>query len=137
MPQNILYIIQKGRNKMEIKLYHKAVFWEKRFNVEALEIMKSAERAKKFSKHLINDRLQKDKNRQFTLEDILTVLNNHGYIFEVETKNGKVTKTCTRFNFTDNEDLIVVCREGIIITAWTCRKHDIHNTLDTSKYATA
>lgn len=120
-----------------IKLYHKTIFWEKRFNVEALEIMKSAERAKKFSKHLINDRLQKDKNRQFTIEDILTALSNHGYIFEVETKNGKVTKACTRFNFTDNKDLIVVCRESIIITAWTCRKHDIHNTLDISKYATA
>ena len=80
-----------------IKLYHKSVFWEKRFNVEALEIMKSAEHAKMFSKHLINDRLQKDKNRQFTLEDILTALSNHGYIFEVETKNGK--KSMYTFQF--------------------------------------
>ncbi len=120
-----------------IKLYHKSVFWEKRFNVEALEIMKSAERSKHFSKHLINDRLQKDKNRQFTTKDILTALQNHGYIFEVETKNNKVTKCCIRFNFTDNKDLIVVCRENIIVTAWTCRKYDTHKTLDISKYATA
>ena len=120
-----------------IKLYHKAVFWEKRFNIEALEIMKSAERAKHFSKHLINDRLQKNYNRQFTTNDILNALQNHGYIFEVETKNGKVVKSCARFNFSNNRDLIIVCRENIIVTAWTCCKNDKHNTLDISKYATA
>lgn len=119
-----------------IKLYHKSVFWNKRFDIESIELIKSAERAKHFSKHFINDRLNSGlHNRDFTTDDIIQALKQtNGYIFEVETKNGIVTKACIRLNFTIKKDICIVCRHNLIVTAWTCYKDDKHKTLNISKY---
>lgn len=120
-----------------IKLYHKDVFWNKRFDIQAIELIKSAEKKRRFSKHFINDRLNSGLyNRDFTADDILQALkmSEKGYIFEIETSNNYITKACIRLNFTDKKDICIVCRYNLIVTAWTCYKNDRHKTLNTSKY---
>ena len=59
---------------------------------------------------------------------------NKGYLFEVETDNGQITKAVYRVAYNNNYDMCIVVRYRLIVTAWTNKNTDTHTTLDSDKY---
>ena len=118
-------------------LYHKDVFWNKKFDVEAIELIKSVERT---TRHL-QDRIDSgNANRAFNTSGVLKAVDNLKTkksisCFEVETDNNKVVKCCVRTPYNAQKDICLVIRQGVVITAWLCNRNDTHKTLDRSKYA--
>lgn len=114
-------------------LYHRQVSWSERFDKESAELVKTVNH---LSKH-VQERMI---TRNFTFSDIMKVISEVKKMdsiksFEVETDGHKVIKACFRFPYNDKKDIILVCRYGIVVTAWFCSVTDHHKTLDTSKYA--
>ena len=62
------------------------------------------------------------------------------YLFEVETEYNTetrfetITKAVFRTEYNDTKDIVIVVREGIIVTAWLQNKEDKHCTLNLKKY---
>lgn len=54
---------------------------------------------------------------------------------EAEMSGVKLTKLVLRFSYDKTRDVVVVVRDGVLITAWLNDKSDSHGTLDRSKYA--
>ena len=118
-------------------LYHKDVFWNLKFDVEALELIKTASR---LSRHLQEHIASVDERRGFDLTGIEKIINeikkqNSISCFEVEVENGKVTKAVIRVEYNSRKDICIVFRKWVVVTAWLCNKNDNHKTLDKSKYS--
>lgn len=120
-------------------LYHKKVFWDKKFDIDARKIMEKEEYT--FSQHLLkNLRYSKAKRRQITEERLSQILYNirdrkqNYYLYEVEVKNGNVVKAVVRTSYNKEDDISIVYRDKCIVTAWLNEKRDIHTTLDKKKY---
>lgn len=120
-------------------LYHKKVYWDKQFDIDARKIMEKEKYT--FSNHLLkNLRYSKAKRRQITEERLSQILYNirdrkqNYYLYEVEVKNGNVVKACIRTSYDKENDISIVYRDKCIVTAWLNEKQDIHRTLDKKKY---
>lgn len=117
------------------KLYHKEVFWNNRFDKEAMNLVYMAYR---LSFHLKEHLNNPDRKHLYNESDIWGCLerikNDEGYLFEVETSNGKVCKSVYRVKYNDNTDMCIVIRPEMIVTAWVNKHDDKHSTLDTAKY---
>jgi hypothetical protein len=120
-------------------LYHKKVYWDKRFDIDARKIMEKEEYT--FSQHLLkNLRYSKAKRRQITEERLSQILYNirdrkqNYYLYEVEVKNGNVVKAVVRTSYDKEDDISIVYRDKCIVTAWLNEKSDRHFTLDKKKY---
>jgi hypothetical protein len=120
-------------------LYHKKVYWDKQFDVDARKIMEKEEYT--FSQHLLkNLRYSKAKRRQITEERLSQILYNirdrkqNYYLYEVEVKNGNVVKAVVRTSYDKEDDISIVYRDKCIVTAWLNEKSDRHFTLDKKKY---
>ena len=118
-------------------LYHKDVFWNLKFDIEALELIKTANR---LSRHLQEHIASLEEKRGFDLAGIEKIINEikkqeSVSCFEVEVEYGKVTKAVIRVEYNSRKDICLVFRKGIVITAWLCNKNDNHKTLDKSKYS--
>ena len=121
---------------MEIKLYHKDVFWLDSFNSQSLTLIKSA---KRLSNHLwehIDNSTQKRYN--IDVAKLYLILNSidesNCYPFEVEVEDGKVVKCVIRLRYDDKRDVSIVVRDGFVVTAWVNSNMDKHASLDRSKY---
>lgn len=120
-------------------LYHKKVYWDKQFDIDARKIMEKEKYT--FSNHLLkNLRYSKAKRRQITEERLSQILYNirdrkqNYYLYEVEVKNGNVVKACIRTSYDKENDISIVYRDKCIVTAWLNEKLDRHFTLDKKKY---
>ena len=117
------------------KLYHKDVFWNNNFENESKKLVNSV---KYISFHLKEHLKNLDKKHIYKMSDIWNCLNkikqNQGYLFEVETENGKVIKSVYRVTLNNEYDLCLVIRYSKIITAWLNKTNDIHKTLNINKY---
>ena len=120
-------------------LYHKKVYWDKQFDVDARKIMEKEKYT--FSNHLLkNLRYSKAKRRQITEERLSQILYNirdrkqNYYLYEVEVKNGNVVKAVVRTSYDKENDISIVYRNECIVTAWLNEKGDRHFTLDKKKY---
>ena len=120
-------------------LYHKKVYWDKQFDVDARKIMEKEKYT--FSNHLLkNLRYSKAKRRQITEERLSQILYNirdrkqNYYLYEVEVKNGNVVKAVVRTSYDKENDISIVYRNECIVTAWLNEKNDRHLTLDKKKY---
>lgn len=120
-------------------LYHKKVFWNKQFDIDARKIMEKEKYT--FSNHLLkNLRYSKAKRRQITEERLSQILYNirdrkqNYYLYEVEVKNGNVVKAVVRTSYDKEDDISIVYRDKCIVTAWLNEKGDRHFTLDKKKY---
>lgn len=117
------------------KLYHKEVFWKKEFDTESINLVESVNR---LSFHLQNHLNNPDIKHKYSERDIWNCLNkikqNKGYLFEVETDNGQITKAVYRVAYNNNYDMCIVVRYRFIVTAWTNKNTDTHTTLDSDKY---
>ena len=120
-------------------LYHKKVYWDKQFNIDARKIMEKEKYT--FSNHLLkNLRYSKAKRRQITEERLSQILYNirdrkqNYYLYEVEVENGNVVKAVVRTSYDKEDDISIVYRNECIVTAWLNEKSDRHFTLDKKKY---
>lgn len=120
-------------------LYHKKVYWDKKFDVDARKLMEKEEYT--FSQHLLtNLRYSKAKRRQITEERLSQILYNirdrkqNYYLYEVEVENGNVVKAVVRTSYDKEDDISIVYRNKCIVTAWLNEKVDTHMTLDKKKY---
>lgn len=117
-------------------LYHRNVFWKKNFDIESVELIKSANR---FSRHLqeyFNDTSEK---RNFNADDIMRIVDRLKTFdtikaFEVETDGHHLQKCVVRCGFNSRKDICLVFRKGLVVTAWLCNRDDNHKTLDKSRY---
>lgn len=123
---------------MNIKdgLYHKEIYWHSCFDNQAHNFL-MGELA--LSRHL-KDAIYNDvrANKRFSKGTILKSrkrLSNEIYKpFEVLVENGVVVKAVYRINHNKHNDICLVVRDGLIITAWLNSKCDEHKTLDKNKY---
>lgn len=117
------------------KLYHKEVFWKKEFDTESINLVESVNH---LSFHLQKHLNSPDRKHKYSEQDIWNCLNkikqNKGYLFEVETDNGQITKAVYRVAYNNNYDMCIVVRYRFIVTAWTNKNTDTHITLDSDKY---
>lgn len=117
------------------KLYHKEVFWKKEFDTESINLVESVNH---LSFHLQDHLSSPDKKHKYSERDIWDCLNkikqNKGYLFEVETDNGHITKAVYRVAYNNCYDMCIVVRYRIVVTAWTNKNTDTHITLDSDKY---
>jgi hypothetical protein len=58
------------------------------------------------------------------------------HIFEIETERKKATKVVIRKHYDETRDIVLVVKpyQQVIVTAWTNKKEDHHDTLDKSQY---
>lgn len=120
-------------------LYHKKVYWDKQFDIDARKIMEKEKYT--LSQHLLkNLRYSKAKRRQITEERLSQILYNirdrkqNYYLYEVEVENGNVVKAVVRTSYDKEDDISIVYRNECIVTAWLNEKSDRHFTLDKKKY---
>ena len=121
-------------------LYHKRVFWDKRFDIDARKLMECDNFT--YSQHLIEHLLMfnKDKKHSITAHDLSRILDNirdrkqNYYLYEVEVENGNVVKAVVRTSYDKENDISIVYRDKCIVTAWLNKKSDRHFTLDKKKY---
>ena len=118
-------------------LYHREVFWKDDFDRDSAKLIKSVYR---LSRHL-KDYLEYDNTdrRSFDFDGIMGTIEHLKTMdsvesFEVETKNGFLTKCVVRVSYNERKDICIVFRKGLVVTAWLCNKDDNHKTLDKSKY---
>ena len=121
---------------MEIKLYHKDVFWLDSFNSQSLTLIKSAKRLSNHVWEHIDNSTQKRYN--IDVAKLYLILNSidesNCYPFEVEVEDGKVVKCVIRLRYDDKRDVSIVVRDGFVVTAWVNSNMDKHASLDRSKY---
>jgi len=121
-------------------LYHKDVFFRKRFEQEALELLND-----NYSMHLLTDLLF-PKRRNHTInthtlsciiDDIKNGKRKKYSIYEVETDGtyaNKVIKAVLRTAYDKYTDVSIVFTKDCVVTAWLNDRQDTHNTLDTERY---
>ena len=115
-------------------LYHREVFWNPQFDIEAKQLLLSVTR---LSNHLYDHIENSNKPRYDinieTLYHIVQGLCRQDIEpFEVEVDdNNKVVKMVVRTSYDDNRD---ISKEGFIVTCWVNRKNDLHFSLDENKY---
>lgn len=97
-----------------------------------------------FSKHLFDNIVSGEQNRNFTVENICEcwediLEDKDRNLIEVEIENNKVTKAMYRTYLGSGKDIIIVfIRHNnstvFVKTAWTNKVNDKHKTLDVNKY---
>lgn len=123
------------------KLYHREVYWKNGFDLQTWELIRTVER---LSSHLY-DHIENDKQERYNIDVkklflIIQRIKNKGfldsdYIFEVETDDDyNVVKSVIRCDYNECKDIIIVVRDGFIVTSWLCNKNDNHSTLDIAPY---
>ena len=123
----------------EFNLYHNEVFMPKWLQDEVFKLLDF--KIVTFSKHVKKNK-NKNKSHTYTLREVDTKIKeiklNKKEAFEIETKNGKVSKFCIRIQCNENEDITIVFMEKedtlFVKTAWKNSHDDIHYTLDKTKY---
>ena len=120
-------------------LYHRQTSkWLEHFDKESLELIKSAN---ELSKHLWQhiDEHKCDKKHCIDLQKLYIIINElksyeNVEPFEVETEKGEVTKCVVRTKYNDTQDIIIVFRKGIVVTAYLNDSNDKHLTLNSKNY---
>lgn len=110
--------------------------WENRFDVESTKLVQSTDR---ISEHLNNHILFKDKKHNLDLIGLYKVVSdlktyNKVKPFEIELDKGNVTKCVVRARYDDINDICIVFRHNLIVTAYINERNDKHTTLDKTKY---
>lgn len=118
-------------------LYHRDVYFKDSFKAEAKKLIHNDMR---ISAHCMNHVKNVDDKHKYTQADLIKAVKfiaTHDITpFEVEVVADEVTKACYRLhNKITNDDICIVLRDGLIVTAWKNASSDKHFTLDTSKYA--
>lgn len=122
-----------------MKKYHKNICWKDDFDIQSLKLIKNRNI---FTHHLIKHFYNKDRSHRIEYATFINILKNlykrpQGFyyeIFEVEVENGIVQKSCFRTHYNNTEDIIIVFRYGLIVTAWLCDINDNHKTLKENNY---
>ena len=123
------------------RLYHKHVYWLKKFDTEAKALFN-----KNYSLHLFEHLLYSTDKHGMTMRELDRIIdeliaNKRNYfLYEVEaTVHDKVFKAVVRTSYDLDRDISIVFalskkNELIVKTAWLNNKSDRHTTLDKSKY---
>lgn len=126
---------------MNIKLYHRNVYWKSDFDKQSLELIKGNI---SFTNHIYSHlKEENSKKRYYTTYDNLCdiveyckglkLLDFKPYEVEIDCRD-TVSKCCIRLSYTDTQDISLVFRKNLLITYWINDKKDVHTTLDRAKY---
>lgn len=134
---------------IEIRNYHKKVSWKKRFD-RAMCYLVNPNSYLEISTHLLENiahaRAYNRFNHNINIDKMLKIVYDcfygrcKSYLFEVvteydtETRYEKIVKCTFRSEYDELNDIVIVLKEGFIVTAWLNRKTDRHCTLDAGKY---
>lgn len=123
------------------RLYHKHVYWLKKFDTEARTLFN-----KNYSLHLFEHLLYSTDKHGMTMRELDRIIdelmeNKRNYfLYEVEcTIHNEVFKAALRTSYDLDRDISIVFANGkdgklIVKTAWLNDKKDTHVTLNKSKY---
>ncbi len=113
------------------KLYHKNVYWNKNFDIQAREFIQNTN---KISKHL----QYKINSNNINYHKLINIINQikygDGFLFELMSDNDNIVKVVYRINYNYKYDICIVFGGDRIITAWLNDINDKHITLDRDKY---
>lgn len=126
-----------------IKLYHKDIYLPNNLFSPAKQLIKSVDTGSAYaiSGHVYDSLTGRGNGWSHQLDYVPFVrafnqIKNEVDldIFEIETRNGVVSKCVARTTYDPDTDISFVIRHGKIITAWLNMKEDQHYTLDWEKY---
>lgn len=84
--------------------------------------------------HLDGDCYKHSYNKEGLMMVLEWLKDNPQTPFEVEVKEGKVTKYVIRTTYDLDRDISIAIRGNFIVTAWLNYVDDTHKTLDLTKY---
>ena len=120
-------------------LYHRDCFWQNSFyNRMRKDLMN--EEYMVLSSHLEHYFFDKTRSHEINRNKLIDCVGNIFYnrrwheLFEVEIIDGHVVKAVIRTNYNRDEDICIVFRKNLVVTAWLNDRHDKHSSLDKSKY---
>lgn len=120
------------------RLFHNEVYLPDKLSYSARKLLSTN---MKFTNHAMDHIKSKDDKKHNYSEDIVLEalkkirLDKSIKPFEVGTiDNAHASKAVYRVKIDDSNDISIVVRKNLVITAWTNQTSDKHTTLDKSKY---
>lgn len=117
------------------KLYHTDVYMPEELKKGAKQLISSNLRfSRHLKEHLSSPDTKHDLNGHGINDSIKKIKNGKATLFEVETFGDKVVKAVYRLAYNETQDISIVLRNHLVVTAWLNDKTDTHTTLDVDKY---
>lgn len=120
-------------------LYHRDCFWQNSFyNRMKRDLMN--EEYMVLSNHLESYFKNRTRSHEIDRDRLIRCVMNIFYnrrwneLFEVEIEDGRIVKAVVRTNYNKTQDICIVFRKGLVVTAWLNDREDKHPTLDKKKY---